>query len=68
MSTEDRNQDYLINEMFSGASTEEIEKRVKEIEKFFNNLKLTKMYVYTDACSIFDPNSKQYYKVGKYSR
>ena len=68
MTPEERNQDYLFDEMIYGASEGEIEEKVEQIENFFNDLRQRRSYVYTDGCNVFDSKSEQYKKVKKYSR
>lgn len=68
MTPEQRNQEYLIDEIINGASNEEIKEKVERIEEFFNDLRQKRTYIYTDGCNIYDPKSGQYKKMKKYSR
>lgn len=65
---EQRNSDYLMHEVFNETSDQDLEVKIKEYEKFFDDLKRRRKFIYTDGCKTFDRTSKQFKEMKKYSR
>ena len=65
---EQRNFDYLLDEILSGASDQDLEIKVEQYEKFFNDLSRKRTVVYTNGCDTFERTSKQFKKMKKYIR
>lgn len=62
---DERNFDYVMDDIFSGASQEELDHKIDQCEKYFKELKTRSLYIYTDGCNAFGQTNSNFKKLKK---